>query len=127
MQVLEYDITTPFDVDRTLVFWVPVGQEPPKNALEIDYYGEKVFVVPHEEHVQLLKATMARGRGVLVWSGNGYKWAHNVLKALGFTDKDPIYVMSKPAGYVDDLPCNEWMGNRIYIKPHSNPYSENDI
>lgn len=127
MKVHRQDITYPFDVDRTLCFWIPIGQEPPENAVAVDYYGDKVYIVPHEEHIQLLKASIARGRNVIVWSGNGFEWAHNVLLALGFTDKDNINVMSKPAGYVDDLPCSEWMGNRVYIKPHSNPWSENDI
>jgi hypothetical protein len=105
MKVIRKDVVKPFDVDRTLVFWVPIGQEPPKNALEVDYYGDKVFV----------------------WSGNGFQWAENVIRALGFKDTDDILIMSKFSGYIDDLPISEWAGNRIYIKPHSNPYSENDI
>ena len=124
MKVIAKDVTFPFDVDATLVFWIPIGKEPPPEALAVEYYGETVYVVPHEEHVRLLKSSLARGRNIVVWSGNGFQWAENVLKALGFGDADNILVMSKPAGYVDDLPCTEWMGNRVYIKPHSNPWSE---
>jgi len=125
MHVIESDIVTPFDVDRTLVFWVPVGQEPPPNAVEADYYGMRKFLVPHNENIELLRATMHR-RHTIVWSGNGFQWVKNVLMALGFKETDPIQVMSKPAGYVDDLPANEWMGQRIWLKPHNNPYAEID-
>jgi len=115
MLVIEKDVTFPFDVDHTLIFWVPRGKEPPEGALEADYYGERVFFVPHWAHIQLLKASIGRKRGTVVWSGNGYQWAKNVLAALGFKEEDDIIVMAKPAGYVDDLPCNEWMGQRIYL------------
>lgn len=128
MLVIEKDVTFPFDVDKTLVFWQPNGKEIHEFDIKVDYYGEEVSVVPHLEHIQLLKATLARGRNAIVWSGNGYQWAKNVIEALIkdglLIDSDGIIVMSKPVGYVDDMDSSTWMGNRVYIKPHSNPYSE---
>lgn len=126
MHVVEKDVVYPFDVDNTLVFWVPAGKEPPAGSVKADYYGEMVNLIPHKEHVQLLKANLARGRGVVVWSGNGYQWAKNVLLALGFPESADITIMAKPAGHVDDLPCTEWMGNRVWIKPSDGNHNEND-
>lgn len=130
MIVIEKDITFPFDVDKTLVFWKPEGQEESEFDIKVDYYGEMVSVIPHMEHVQLLRATIARGRNALVWSGNGYKWAKNVIEALEKAGHLPttkgIVIMTKPAGYVDDMDASTWIGNRTYIKPHSNPYAEEE-
>jgi hypothetical protein len=128
MQVIKKDITVPIDVDKTLVFWTPEGQKRHVLSRKVDYYGEDVYVIPHKEHCQLVRAMLARGRNVIVWSGNGHSWAENVinmLHAIGeLPNIDDIIVMSKPVGYVDDMPCDTWMGNRIYIQPHSNPYAE---
>lgn len=130
MIIIAKDVTFPFDVDKTLIFWKPKGQEPHEFDIKIDYYGEEVSVVPHLEHIQLLRATLARGRNAVVWSGNGYQWAKNVIEALvkagHLTSTDGIVIMSKPVGYVDDMDAATWMGNRVYIKPHSNPYSEEE-
>ena len=128
MIVFGKDTVLAFDIDKTLIFWKPEGKEAHEFDTKLDYYGEQVSVTFHLEHVQLLKSTLARGRGALVWSGNGEQWAKNVINALidagHLEDSNGILIVSKPVGYVDDMDCSTWMGNRIYIKPHSNPYSE---
>jgi hypothetical protein len=128
--VINKDVTIPFDVDATLIYWKPEGAKRDSQDVELDYYGEKVYVHPHLEHIRLLRASLARGRNVIVWSGNGYLWAKTVidylLNAGHLPSSDGMIIMSKPVGYVDDLDCQHWMGNRIYIKPHSNPYSEGE-
>jgi hypothetical protein len=123
MKVINKDSTYMFDVDSTLIFWIPAGQVPPADAICVDYYGENVYLLPHDEHIQLLKASVARGRNTVVWSGNGFQWCENVLKALKLDELD-LTVMSKPAGYVDDLPCGEWMGNRIYLHSKNSKVEE---
>lgn len=115
MRVIEKDVTAVFDVDETLVLWVPHGTVPSKKAIPIDYYGSPQYVVPHEPHVQLLLANLKRGRNIVIWSQNGYEWASNVAVALGLSDKD-ITIMAKPSMYVDDLLCQEWIGPRVYLK-----------
>lgn len=128
MKIIDKDVTVCFDIDKTLIFWKPEGQEEYEFDLKVDYYGQEISVAPHMEHIQLLKANLARGRNVIVWSGNGFQWVQNTLQAFvtnGLLSKtDGIIVMSKPSMYVDDLECQEWMGNRVYIKPHTNPYGE---
>ena len=128
MIVFGKDTVLAFDIDKTLIFWKPEGKEEHEFDTKLDYYGEQVSVAFHMEHVQLLKSTLARGRGALVWSGNGVKWARQVIETLivagHINDSSGILIVSKPVGYVDDMDCSTWMGNRIYIKPHSNPYSE---
>lgn len=128
MIIISKDVTFPFDVDKTLVFWKPEGQDPHPTDIKVDYYGEEISVIPHMEHVQLLRAAIARGRNAVVWSGNGWLWAKNVIEALvragHLPNTDGIAIMTKPVGYVDDMPCETWMGNRVYIQPHSNPYAE---
>lgn len=112
MTVIEKDSTYPFDVDATLIM---EAQADESGAIQIDYYGELVWRKPHIEHIRLVRASVARGRNVVVWSGNGQIWASTVLKALKLDHLD-ILVMSKPCGYCDDLDCNMWMGNRTYIE-----------
>lgn len=127
-QVIDFETVVPFDVDGTLIIWKPEGTEESNNSIIVDYYGQPVSVLPHMEHLRLLKATLARGRFVILWSGNGVQWASNVLKALenfGYIeDTANIIVMSKPVAYVDDVPVENWLGSRIYIKPENNVYHQ---
>lgn len=128
MNIVNKDVTVCFDIDKTLIFWKPENSDVHPSEIQVDYYGEAVFVVPHLEHIQLLKANIARNRNVIVWSGNGFEWVQNVLNAFVennlISKTDGIIVMTKPSMYVDDLECQEWMGNKVYIKPHTNPYGE---
>ncbi len=128
MIVIEKDTTICFDIDGTLCFWKPENAEREEFDIELDYYGEKVYVHPHLEHIRLLRSSLSRGRNVLLWSGNGWRWTKTVvdyLVAAGhLPNTEGIVIMSKPVAYVDDLEAEKWIGNRIYIQPHSNPYAE---
>lgn len=128
MNVIDKDVTVCFDIDKTLIFWKPQGEEESEFSYKVDYYGEDISITFHEEHAQLLRANLARGRNVVIWSGNGYKWVKNVIEKMVeigiIKDTTGITIMSKPSMYVDDMSCETWMGNRVYIDPHSNPYAE---
>jgi hypothetical protein len=128
MKVIRKDVTIPWDVDKTLIFWQPTGAERHESDIQMNYYGEIISVTPHLEMLQLLRSNLARGRNIIIWSGNGFAWAEEVVKKLHeaghLPDTKGIIIMTKPAGYADDLDCQHWMGNRIYIEPHSNPYAE---
>ena len=65
-------------------------------------------------HVDLLKKHKARGKSIVVWSAGGYEWALAVVKALELETFVNL-VMAKPTAYVDDLPCQEFMNNRVYV------------
>lgn len=81
--------------------------------------GKPLCVNRHEPHIKLLMNHKARGKTIIVWSQGGYQWAEAVVKALGLTEHVD-FIMSKPRAYVDDLPVQEWMKDRIYINPDSN-------
>ncbi len=102
-----------FDVDETLIMW---GKDTDKK-ISITLEGEDGFtmdVTPHAAHIELLKDFKKVCRyTVVVWSQSGWDWALAVVKALELEDYVDL-VMSKPSRHVDDLPCNLWMGQRIY-------------
>ena len=117
MRVNESDLVIQFDIDDTLVMWKGDCYKPHQFAIPItdETDGTVVYLIPHLRHIELLKKHKARGYIVNVWSGGGYKWAASVIRALELQDYVDN-VGSKPIKYVDDLPCQEWMPNRIYLK-----------
>jgi hypothetical protein len=105
-----------YDVDDTLVMWTNHFTQPGEGRVRIvDPYDQApVYLKPHERHVKLLKQMHGRGRYIVVWSQSGVQWAHAVVEALGLSDFVHL-VMTKPTGYVDDLPADQWMRDRIYL------------
>ncbi len=120
MNVVESEQVYMFDVDDTLILWDDKCLQGSEGKIAIvDPYDSKiVFLRPHTRHVKLLTQMFGRGRHIIVWSAGGYKWAVAVIEALGLEDKVHL-VMTKPAGYVDDLECSKWLTNRIYLKPEA--------
>ncbi len=115
--ILKSDHNIFCDVDETLI------HHDVKNTVYLDeiikiknpYTGKVREYAIHQRHVELLKSSKSRGRGVIVWSQAGHKWASAVVKALELT-KYVDLVMTKPIMHIDDLPCTDWMGNRVYLK-----------
>lgn len=107
------------DVDSTLIMWTrPIKRGQKTIAFTDPYDNSQHIVVPHSAHIKVLKDRKARGATIIVWSQSGYKWAEAVVKALkleNYVDQ----VMSKPVAYIDDLPVQEWMAERIYLDPAS--------
>lgn len=116
-KVIENEQVYMFDVDDTLIVWGKNIHTSHPDRIEIKdpYDGATVHVVPHERHVKLLTQMKGRGRFIIVWSQSGAKWAQAVVEALGLTDSVDL-ILTKPQGYVDDLPVSKWMKNHIYIK-----------
>lgn len=110
-----------FDTDETLVLWDDKFTEPGQFKTKIhDPYGKKdMYLTPHGRHINLLKQMHGRGRHIIVWSAGGALWAEAVVKALGLDDY-VHQIMTKPLGYVDDLPAQEVLTNRIYFEPEKN-------
>lgn len=106
-----------FDVDDTLILWDDEIHAPGEGRIAVvDPYDKiTVYVKPHTRHVKLLTQMKGRGRYVVVWSAAGAKWAQAVVDALGL-DHSVDLILTKPIGYVDDLPVDQWMKNRIYIQ-----------
>jgi FMN phosphatase YigB (HAD superfamily) len=115
MKVFNTENMVPFDVDDTLVMW-HLDDKSKDIQIEHPYQpGIMNHVTPHEKHIKLLKDYKGRGFTVVVWSAGGVEWAHAVVKALGIEEYVDA-VFTKPCRYVDDLQCEKWMGNRVYIK-----------
>jgi hypothetical protein len=115
MIVFKTDQMVTYDCDDTLVMW---GLDDKSKNIQIeDPYikGLSNFVTPHERHIEMMKKHKARGFTVVVWSADGVEWAEAVVKALKLEEYVDA-VFGKPSMYVDDLHCELWMGNRVYIK-----------
>lgn len=114
-----------YDVDDTLVMWdnqrfdTPYDENgvlDPKRRPFIDPYDNSTnYLAPNKKHIALLKKHKGRGCFVVVWSAAGVKWAESVIKELGLESYVDV-VTTKPSKYVDDLPGNEILGTRIYLK-----------
>jgi hypothetical protein len=125
MIVIENDNCIFFDVDDTLVMWDSgYVNEDSSNTIQIKdpyfvpmLYGQQsasYTLVPHDKHIQYLKDAKIKNKNtIVVWSAGGWEWAKSVVAALELEEYVDA-IMSKPKSYVDDLSCNEFMGNRIY-------------
>lgn len=126
----ESEMTATFDCDDTLVMWGIGGNQPydmwafteqekckPEDVVRIEcpyQAGEVYYLVKHNRHIKLLHDYKARGFGIVIWSAGGAKWAKAVTDALGLNGMVDL-VMAKPNRHVDDMPCEKWMGERVYI------------
>ncbi len=113
---IENEQVYPFDVDKTLVSVRRTSPLPGDIKLINPYTSQTVYVRPHEGHIDLLKEMHGRGRFIVLWSASGAKWALAVRDALGLGPYVHI-TMTKPIGYIDDMPAQNWMGTRIYLEP----------
>lgn len=112
MKVIQNENTVFIDVDETLILHTD------KDKADIYILDpdtdERLPVKKHKRHIGYLRKSKARGRFVVVWSANGYRWAMTVVKALGLT-KYVDMCMTKPTVYFDDVPADSFM-QRVYIK-----------
>lgn len=116
MEVIYNEQIVCFDVDDTLVLYDPDYSDPNVDIVYFTnpYDGSLIGLTPHHQHLDLMKKYKGRGYYVVVWSAGGVKWAESVVKTLGIEQYVDL-VTTKPSKYVDDLPCGEWMGNRVFI------------
>lgn len=119
MKILPHNSVVMCDIDSTLIMHVnPYHNDPWKLVRVIDPLNPEQFisVVRNEPMIRILREELHAGKLVVVWSRGRYEWAVAVLQALGI-DHENIVVMSKPDAYLDDKPCIEWMGPRVYLEP----------
>ena len=106
-----------FDCDDTLVMWPEDCFVPKPGRLRFPCphsKDEAYYLVPHQRHINFLKAARHRGDDITVWSQAGWEWAETVVKVLGL-EKEVSAVQTKPRIYVDDLPAEKWM-THIFFK-----------
>jgi hydroxymethylpyrimidine pyrophosphatase-like HAD family hydrolase len=111
MLVTESETIFYVDVDETLIFECDKKH---KDGFKAIYYKETKWVRSHKKHIDFVKSLKDRGYYVIVHSGNGWKWAKEIICKLNL--QDYVHeVKSKPIKHLDDKPSNEWMGQRVYI------------
>lgn len=104
------------DVDDTLILHKKCKKGDTVVAVTDPYDGQQHYFAVHKAHVKVLKDRKQRGAVIFVWSQNGWEWAEAVVRALNL--KEHVnFVLSKPVMHIDDLPCQEWMGPRLYLSP----------
>ncbi len=116
MVVINNENTEFFDVDDTLVLHEDPDTIPLNDRVSVTTAFGEIIVRPHAAMITLLKEAHIRGFCVIVWSKGGYNWASQVIAALGL-EGYVNFVMSKPQHYFDDKPIQEWLTERIYLKP----------
>ena len=114
MRVTENEIIMYVDIDETLIF----ATDDQNIGFYANYYGTKKLVRPHKKHIEFIKTLKQRGYYIVVHSGNGWKWAKEIVTKLGLT---PFVdeVKSKPVKYLDDLDSEAWFGQRVYIQENN--------
>jgi len=107
-------VLIPVDVDFTLVR--PYTDTGLIGFEVIDPADETktLLVEANEAMVRLVKEEFARGHLPLVWSRRGQRWAQIVVEALRLVPY-VAFTADKPLAYFDDLDCNEWMKDRVFI------------
>ena len=126
---LDNEFTIMIDIDDTLIMWdspnhphemmtaedqIKYNKEDLVHILD-PYTKDNWYFRKHNKHIEFLKTCKAQGYQVIVWSGGGAKWAKTVTEALGLQEFVDV-TMVKPIKFVDDLPANEVLVNRIYLK-----------
>jgi hypothetical protein len=119
MLVIKNRNPIPCDVDETLIFHVKPSHAVFETLITIEdplVAGQYIRVWPNDPMIKVLKDEKLRGSHITVWSRSGWEWAEAVVKALGIEAFVDI-VQDKPRVYLDDKPVQEWLADRVYLKP----------
>jgi hypothetical protein len=118
MTTIERDGVVCFDVDSTLVEEKFLNKKDiVMDVIEIPHPlrgCELTYRLPLKRNIQLLKDMHTRGRFIVVWSQAGWQWADAVVRALELQNFVDL-IIEKPIAYVDDLECQQFMGQRIFL------------
>lgn len=118
MRVLPTEQLIFCDVDETLIAWGKIKKHHRAIAYTCPYTKAQLMVRVHEPNLAIVRERLSRGATIIVWSASGWKKAAAVCRALNL-HHPKLIVTSKPVGYLDDKPCEDWMGQRIYLDPDS--------
>lgn len=116
MNIIATEQLLALDIDETIVIWGKVKKGQKAINYTCPYTGKQLMVRVHEPNLAIVMERLARGATILAWSASGYQKAVAVLKALNISH-ERLFVTSKPVGYLDDKPCESWMGQRIWLDP----------
>ena len=104
----------PVDVDYTLVRPYTNAGLPEFLVRDPADDSKLLSIEVNQAMVRLVKEEFKRGHVVLVWSRRGQRWAQIVVDSLNLTEY-VAFTADKPLAYFDDLDCNEWMKDRVFI------------
>jgi hypothetical protein len=116
MLTIKSDKVVFIDCDQTLVDWSASEIKEVLTPVTINNQGYESMVYVNQKNVNLAIKLRKMGYTLIVWSQSGHDWAEAVAKAVGLQEHVTA-CMSKPRYYVDDLPCEKWMGQRIWRDP----------
>jgi len=128
MNVIENELVVGCDVDDTILMWKE-PTIPGPGKLEVDFAGKKVYLTPHQYHVDLLRSYNERGYYIIIWSANGYRHAKQAAKVLGLEDLvsgKNGHVQVKLTKHMDDNPhADSILGPRVYCEDLTKASNEN--
>lgn len=116
MITIKSEQTSFWDIDGTLILAPEDGDMSPVISIPDPLSGPAIRQRVNHSMVRLLKEEAHRGAYVVVWSRGGWEWARSVIKALELEAYVHL-VMSKPMAYFDDVPIEEWLPYRVFLKP----------
>jgi hypothetical protein len=115
MITIKSENVKPFDVDGTLIC-APEDSTYQLDVLDPIFPGQLLRVGVNRAMVRLLREEASRGAYIIVWSRGGYAWASEIVRALDLK-KEVSLVLSKPLVYFDDCDVQDWLKDRVFIRP----------
>lgn len=113
MKVIKNELIAYCDVDDTIVKWSE-PTIPGTDKIEFDFADKKVYLTPHQYHIDLIKMYRKRGYHVTIWSANGWEWAKQVVEKLELQNYVDV-VQSKSLKWVDDsTDAHAVLGARVF-------------
>ena len=116
MRVIKNENIIHVDIDDTLILHYKDNYPDTEwEAFKNPYLGSTILAKRSKKHIELIKYYKARGFYIIAHSGNGWRYTENIIKQLEL-EKYIDLIHTKNSRYVDDQPCENWMGNRIYLE-----------
>lgn len=100
------------DIDETVCLHHCVNA----GEFKVIYHSRITRLNKHQININLLDKLYRLNYALIFWSATGAEWAELVCKAFDIDYMASLY-LTKPRYYIDDLPCQAWMGERIYKDP----------
>lgn len=109
----------PVDIDNTLVMWNLSEHHGIDRAITVSYAGyNDTKLIVNQKNVNLVVKLARLGYDIILWSRTGADWAQLIAKHTGL-DKHVAAYADKPLFYMDDLPAERWMGERLWRSPET--------
>ncbi len=103
------------DIDETLAM-ANLSEFPSDEAIQLNYGPGPIWVVPNRKNLNLVEKFYKLDYSVILWSKTGADWAFAIAKAFDIDHMVTLY-LTKPQFYIDDQPCENWMGRQCWRDP----------